>query len=141
MPRVRLLLLFIGLLISAGCATITELNPLSFFPKNNNNIVGLWRRRTEPSSGTFTIRFKNDNTFEVDFSGDGKRDIWGTYALLSNGMLKITDSEDCKETICRHAGFYTCRLTSNNLIITLYVDECAPRKYSLDTLWERQTTD
>ena len=107
----------------AGCAT---------FQMGNNSPVGTW---TNQSGAVWMI--KADGTFDADINHDGKRDIWGTYALAGDQMtLQRTGGRKMKG--CDGQGVYKFKRAGENLSFTLVSDKCKDRKNHVLMPWHEK---
>ena len=117
--NLSLQIIFAGVLLVLvnACATAPKSGPSA--------LVGTW---TNSLGTVWTI--KSDGTFDVDRNNDGKRDIWGTYAVAGDS---ITIQETGRTTPipkdCKGPGVYKfSRPDANTLMFTLVNDACALRK-------------
>lgn len=93
-------------------------------------LVGDWQYLDPARQGPLTLSFKPNYQYEVDFHGDGAKDIWGKIELFQN-KIKMTEEKAAYRTDCRQAGFYDFQLTNEQLVFLEFADECLPRKFSL----------
>ena len=106
-----------------GCAYLKS--PASDYQR----LVGNWAYQNR-ADGPLVLRFKDDQTYEVDFEDDGKKDIWGRIEFWQD-KLKMTGEKASYITDCRQAGFYGYSLKGNRLDFVELADECLPRKMAL----------
>ncbi len=94
-----------------------------------NQIVGQWK--AEDSQKTpLVLKFRKDQTYEVDFEGDGTKDVWGKIEFWQD-KIKFTQEKALNYIQCPEAGFYDYSIHHNELDLVEYADECDPRKISL----------
>src|SRR6266849_8960337 len=114
-PSLRILLTGVFLLFLNACATNA--------PSAQGPLVGTWTN----SLGTVWT-MKADGTFDVDRNHDGKRDIWGTYAVAGD-TVTIQGAGGKTPKDCKGPGVYKFnRLNENTLTFTLVSDACRDRK-------------
>ena len=69
------------------------------------------------------VSIKADNTYAIDFGGDGTVEIKGVYSE-KDGQLIIQDNEGSE---CTGKGVYTYEVTADGLTMTKVSDECEGR--------------
>ena len=92
-------------------------------------LIGAWEFK-DSFQGPLVLTFRKDQTFEVDYNADGKKDIWGQYELWEK-RIKLTDDKPRVITDCFEPGFYYYAIDNNELHFDLLADHCRPRKYVL----------
>ena len=106
-----------------------------FQPSSEGTITGTWAN----SLGTiWTI--KADGSFDVDLDHNGKRDVWGTYAI-SGDIITITGTggtrnqpKGCANTLAT----YNFSRTGDTLHFTLIKDPCELRVKNVLKDWHRK---
>lgn len=94
-----------------------------------NQIVGQWK--TEDTQKTpLVIKFRKDQTYEVDFEGDGNKDVWGKIEFWQD-KIKFTQENALDYIQCQEAGVYDYSIQRNKLDLVEFADECEARKISL----------
>ena len=106
---------------------------------NSCSIQGKWY--LQGYEKTHSILFKRNKRFEYDYNGDGKRDIWGSYEILFDRLIRFTDAKDEMETLWVHHGFHHYSVVGRELQFAFYADQCLPRKMTLDSTWSKINED
>ena len=109
--------------VMAGCSLI----PQNW--KVPEKLTGAWQFK-DSSQGPLVLTFRKNQTFEVDYNADGKKDIWGQYELWEK-RIKLTDDKPRVITDCFEPGFYYYSIKNYELHFDLLADHCRPRKYVL----------
>jgi len=91
-----------------------------------SEVVGEWKTMVPDGEGNmipFHVSIKADNTYLLDFGGDGTVEIKGTYQEKGS-QLVIQDGEGSD---CTGKGIYTFEVASDSMTMTRVSDECANR--------------
>ena len=92
----------------SGCSTLFELTR-----NQKQSIYGSWRF-ADHHLGPLVLSFRENNTFEVDFNDDGKKDIWGKFQRWSNRII-FRDNLAGIITDCYEPGIHTYTIKNNIL--------------------------
>jgi len=128
--RLNLLIVFLGLAaLLSGCSLIKD------FKGPYYDLIGQWDLY-DRSIGGHRLTFNRDKTFELDYDGDGVKDIWGEYYVFGDRVTFKDDREGC-ETECAHNGYYYFKRKGNNFTFIVFADQCVPRRGLLKYLWRK----
>ena len=116
--------------LSAGCCCAGHSSQSG--PKG---LSGVWRFK-DRYEGNDLLTFRT-NGYEVDFDGDGGKDVWGQYDL-NWGKITFTDKGGKIGDDCHRSGTYKYILSGDELKFVLISDTCSSRVNSLGHLWVRQ---
>ena len=114
--------------IAAGCLLfIISCNPAA----SPNELIGTWH-----TSQNVQIKstFQFNNTYEIDFDGDGSTEVKGVYSIHGRhvAMSDLQGAHSCNgETI----GIYRYQISDDTLIFTLVEDGCEERKNNTGAKW------
>jgi hypothetical protein len=116
--------------ILAGAILFSALPGCAWWPHAKASpVVGTWANRI----GTvWTI--KEDGTFDVDLTRDGKRDTWGSYTVEGDAMT-INDLNPKMSKTCPGPGVYRFQRNGAELTFTLVSDACKLRKANILLGW------
>ena len=120
-PVMRMLASAVLLAVLPGCAWMPH--------RKSSPLVGTWANRT---GAVWMI--KDDGTFDVDLTRDGKRDAWGNYTVAGDTMT-ITSAGGMMPKDCNGDGVYHFKRTGPELAFTLVSDSCKLRKASVLLGW------
>ena len=98
-------------------------------------LIGSWKLKGPGDSPATTLTFREDETFQLDVTGDGIVDSEGTYHLYGN-RLKLIDTDSGATIHCFHSGFYNYTIHERELSFEVFAEECAARQEILTTTWE-----
>ena len=98
----------------------------------NATIVGTWTRLVEGAIVTFIF---TATTYEVDYTEDGERDVWGNFTLSGNQLTM----NDTGGAMAPGPGVYTFVVTSTTLTFTLVSDSTSGRVDIVVGIWTRTT--
>ncbi len=110
-------------------------------------LAGLWQgcawlphRPVSPLAGTWVNRvgavwtIKQDGTFEVDLTNDGKPEAWGKYSIDGQAIsLQSTGGMMPKD--CTSDGLYRFERKGSDLTFTLVRDSCRLRRRNVLLGW------
>ena len=119
--QIRLVLAAVSLALLNACASMSG--------HKATTVVGTWIN----STGT-VLTLNADNTFEVDLTHHGRRDIWGTYSV-NNDTFAIEHNEGKVPKHCQGRGVYKFKRDVNMLAFTLVSDSCRERRMNILKPW------
>jgi hypothetical protein len=93
-------------------------------------LIGTWHTQNAQIKGIF----RSNNTYELDFDGDGNTEIKGVYSVHGSrvAMSDLQGDHACGgETI----GIYRYKISDDTLIFTLIEDGCENRKNNTGAKW------
>lgn len=117
MKKLIYVLLF-GMLMVAG--TLEAKSPLA----------GSWQA-AKGSAPKPTLTFKEDGTYEIDTTGDGKPEVLGKYQLQPNRQVVFSEKGS--------AGIYTYEADGPALQLFPDTDNNESRKKQLHIIWVRKS--
>jgi hypothetical protein len=88
--------------------------------------VGSWKMTVPDGEGgsmMIKVTMKANNTYDVDWGGDGKVETSGTYSIAGD---KIT-IQDTAGSDCTEKGVYKLEVTATQLSMTMISDPCEGR--------------
>ena len=100
-----------------------------------DKITGSWQFK-DPVNGIQRLKFLRDGTYQLDFNGDGKKDIWGEYRL-SQDWLIMNDVGGDFVFDCGQQGAYRFDITNDVLTFRLMGDQCQSRTQAMSVEWVR----
>ena len=109
----------------SGCCPLLE----KIAGKPSSTILGAWKFKND-AHGPQILTFRKDNTYRVDFYGDGTEDIIGRYGLL-RGRIRMDGENPRINTECYTPGFFKYTILRDELGFVLLADQCNPRKRAL----------
>jgi len=121
---IRFLLAGTFITLLAGCAALENMG--------QPGVVGTWTNQL----GTVWM-IKADGTFDVDLSGHGKREAWGTYTVQGDTMT-LQRVGGIKPKGCDGKGVYKFKRDGDNLSFTLVSDKCRLRKKNALMAWHKK---
>ena len=116
-------------LIGAGSASAEEYNGTA------GNIIGSWKFK-DPALGSQILIFRKDGTYEVDYDGDGQKDILGRYRI-SRDWIFLNDFGGNFVFDCGQDGAYTYRVKNGVMTFMLMADQCPVRSEAMSAEWKR----
>ena len=122
------LMLFISLI--AG-----EISAAEFRGISSHKITGSWKFK-DSNDGPQKITFLKDGTYNLDFDGDGKRDIWGSYRISQDWII-LNDVGGDFVFDCGQQGAYSFRINDDILTFTMMADQCPSRSQAMSVQWAR----
>ena len=122
--KTKSILLFLSLFVWSGCS----LCPKGAF-SSRHALLGTWKYQ-DPQAGPLLLTFDGDNTYVVDFNGNGQEDIRGEFQLRKSYVR--FDKEVAKFfTECTTPGYFSYRIYRHTLTFDLIADQCRARRLSL----------
>ena len=116
--------------ILAGAIFLGALAGCAWWPHGKApSVAGTWTNRT----GTVGM-IKEDGTFDVDLTRDGKRDTWGKYTIAGD-QITLNDLNPKMMKTCPGAGVYRFKRNGPELTFTLVKDDCKLRKTNVLLGW------
>jgi len=97
-------------------------------------LIGKWTKASQDRSITFT--FTADNTYEVEFTGDGEADVLGTY-VISGTKLTVTDEGG--DYSSGTSGVYEFKVSDSSLTLTKVDDPVDGRSMIAVGTWSKAT--
>ena len=97
----------------------------------NKLIAGSWVRE----GTTIKITFNEEGKYEVDFTGDGETNVWGTCEVKKESLI----FNDEKGMASEFPGKYEWSLTEDKLTFTLINDPSDGRSSLLPGVWIRKS--
>lgn len=87
----------------------------------DTSIVGTWG--ISAGERTYAFTFTADGKYLVDFGGDGKIDVYGTYSVSQN---QVTIKDTNGDMACRgdKGGTYQYAVSGNQITFTMVNDDC-----------------
>lgn len=118
--------LLIGSLVlaMAGCASTGA------YRGTTGNVIGSWKFKDQ-NFGPQVLTFRDDGIYEVDYDGDGEKDIWGSYRI-SRDWLFLNDLGGDFIFDCGQDGAYTYRVKNDIMTFMLMADQCPSRQEAMD---------
>ena len=101
----------------------------------SDKIAGSWQFK-DPVNGKQKLKFFKDGTYQLDFNGDGKKDIWGEYRE-SQDWLIMNDTGGDFVFDCGQQGAYRFNITNDVLKFRLMGDQCESRTQAMSVEWVR----
>lgn len=101
----------------------------------SNKIVGTWQFK-DPVNGQQKLKFLKDGTYELDFNGDGKKDIWGEYRQSQDWVI-MNDIGGDFVFDCGQQGAYRFEITNDVLKFHIMGDQCQSRTQAMSVDWVR----
>lgn len=118
--------MIVGMVVlTSGCCHLYQF----WSERPSHPIVGEWIY-PDRNVGPMILTFTNDQTYIVDYNGDGRRDIWGQYSLR-RGRIRMDYEKATRHTECYTPGIYHVEIGKDSLAFELIADQCQPRKYAL----------
>ena len=99
------------------------------------NIRGAWKFK-DSANGPQKLVFLKDGTYQLDFDGDGNKDIWGQYRLSQDWII-MNDIGGDFVFDCGQQGAYSYRITDDVLTFKIMADQCPSRTQAMSVEWER----
>jgi len=88
--------------------------------------MGTWTWTGQDQDGNdmpMAMTFKGDNTYQIDFGGDGTVELHGKFTF-ADGLMTIADEVgDCKGA----KGVYKFTVNGDSATAEMVSDECEPR--------------
>lgn len=101
----------------------------------SRKITGSWKFQ-DPNNGPQKLTFRKNGTYELDFDGDGKKDIWGDYKI-SHDWLILKDTGGDFVFDCSQQGAYGFSIEEDVLTLKLMGDQCPSRSQAMSMPWLR----
>ena len=98
----------------------------------SDQVVGKWTKLFNERSVTFTIT--SDNKYQVEFAGDAKTDVWGSYVVLGT---QITFNDEGGEYSAEEAGVYEFKVSDTSLTFTDVNDPVYGRRLLVEGSWSK----
>ena len=102
---------------------------------SSKKITGSWKF-SDPANGPQKLSFGKDGTYQLDFDGDGKKDIWGSYRLSQDWII-MNDVGGDFVFDCGQQGAYTYSITDDVLTFKIMADQCPSRSQAMTEQWTR----
>ncbi|GEM_PF-2621766 len=116
-------------LAMAGCVSIEK------YAGTTGNVIGSWKFK-DPNFGPQILTFRDDEIYELDYDGDGKKDIWGSYRISRNWLF-LNDLGGDFVFDCGQDGAYTYRVKGDIMTFMLMADQCPARHEAMSVEWEK----
>lgn len=103
---------------------------------SSTELIGTWH--TAQNEQIKSI-FKSNNTYEVDFDGDGNTEIRGVYSVHGSrvAMSDLKGTQACNSELI---GIYRYEINDDTLVFTLIEDGCEDRKSNTGSKWIKLAT-
>ena len=102
---------------------------------SSKRITGSWQF-TDSANGPQKLSFAKDGTYQLDFDGDGKKDIWGLYRISQNWII-MNDIGGDFVFDCGQQGAYSYRIANDVLTFRIMADQCPSRSQAMGEQWTR----
>lgn len=102
---------------------------------SSKRITGSWKFN-DPANGPQKITFAKDGTYQLDFDGDGKKDIWGLYRISQDWII-LNDIGGDFVFDCGQQGAYSYRIVDDVLTFKIMADQCPSRSQAMSEQWAR----
>ena len=102
---------------------------------SSRKITGSWKFQ-DPNNGPQKLTFLKNGTYELDFDGDGNRDIWGLYKIAQDWLI-LKDVGGDFVFDCSQQGAYTYRIENDVLTLMMVGDQCPSRSQAMGMPWQR----
>lgn len=93
-------------------------------------IAGTWVRE----GTTVMITFDEEGKYQVDFTGDGETNVWGTCEIKKETLIFNDEKGEASE----FPGEYKWSLSENKLTFTLINDPSDGRSLLVPAVWSRK---
>ena len=100
-------------------------------------LLGSWIKVEEGVGITYILTFKEDNTFETEFSGglDSNPESYGSYSITET---QISFYGEGGSAMCEsNPGVYNFEIDYNKLTFILINDDCEGRSIAIEGVWDR----
>jgi hypothetical protein len=101
----------------------------------SKKITGSWKFQ-DPNNGPQKLTFHKNGNYELDFDGDGKKDIWGLYKIAQDWLI-LKDIGGDFVFDCSQQGAYTFRIENDVLTLMTMGDQCPSRSQAMSMPWLR----
>jgi hypothetical protein len=95
-------------------------------------VVGKWTKPSAERSVTFTIT--SDQKFQVEFAGDDKIDVWGSYVITGT---QITFNDEGGEYSSDAKGVYEFKVSDTSITFTEVNDPVYGRSIMVEGSWSK----
>jgi len=99
-------------------------------------VVGTWIKATGEGSATFTIT--SENKYQVEFTGRGEADVWGSYVISDK---QITFTDEGGEYSSDEAGVYEFIVEDKTLSFTAINDPVYGRSMLVEGSWSKDVEE
>lgn len=124
------------------CFLVSLILALPFMTSNvsarelfRQKIVGKWKFK-DPANGPQNLSFLKNGTYELDFDGDGNKDIWGAYRISQDWII-MNDVGGDFVFDCGQQGAYKFNIEEGVMSFTLMADQCPSRTQAMSVEWAR----
>ena len=93
---------------------------------------GTWTKTSD--QGTFTFTVLSENKWEVEFTGDGELDVWGSYAISGK---QITFTDEGGEYRSYEDGVYEFKIVEDSLKFSAVDDPVYGRRVLVVGSWSK----
>jgi len=100
--------------------------------ETSDQLVGTWTKSMNGSSAHFMI--SSDQTWEVEFTGDNKADVFGSYTIAGN---QITFTDKGGNYSSGTSGVYEFQVDDTSLNFTIVDDPVSGRSMVVKGTWTR----
>lgn len=98
---------------------------------SSTDLIGTWHTsQNERIKSTF----KSNNTYEIDYDGDGNTEVQGVYSIYG-GRVAISDLKGAAACNEEMIGIYQYEISDDTLIFTPIEDGCETRKSNTSSKW------
>ena len=118
----------LSVVILSGCASVGASGTAG-------NVTGTWKFK-DPNYGPQMLTFRRDGMYELDYDGNGVKDIWGTYRISQNWLI-MNDIGGDFIFDCGQQGAYYYKVTGKELTFILMADQCPSRHEAMSVQWVR----
>lgn len=122
-------------MVVVGAFFSTPVFAKEFQAYTQNKITGTWQFK-DLVNGQQKLKFLKDGTYQLDFDGDGKKDIWGLYRQSQDWII-MNDIGGDFVFDCGQQGAYTFKITDDVLTFRQMGDQCQSRTQAMSVEWVR----
>jgi hypothetical protein len=99
----------------------------------SDKLAGTWTKEFNERKVTFTIAA--DHTYQTEFAGDEKIDVWGSY-VISGTLVTFTDEGGIYRADL--PGAYEFQVSETSVTFTAVTDSVVGRRLVMEGSWSRE---
>ena len=93
---------------------VPGVNASEFRGFTKHQLTGSWQFK-DPANGQQRLKFLKDGTYQLDFDGDGQKDIWGIYKVSQDWVI-MNDTGGDFVFDCGQQGAYSFRISDDDVL-------------------------